>query len=213
MRKCRNFPAYGDGEHWDWQCIHKKASNNETKRAYYGEPLEYETSGSEDGSVSDASFDELEPQTALEKEYEQAQNAYFASHYHEEKGLGFLGTHKSIQSRTKVSTATCRNCAASFTSNNKLHKHLRNPCQVGSQKSEVASPVVVESKAIIPADPTDGLSDFHYAQAFWHVEPGNNPHVSCIDSGFGNSAIDEELQLRLYPEAPRIRLPHPRIVE
>jgi len=73
--------------------------------------------------------------------------------------------------------------------------------------------VVVESKSVIPADPTDGLADFHYAQAFWYVTPGTNLHVSCIDSGFGNSAIDDELQARLYPDTPRLPLPHPRVVE
>jgi len=163
--------------------------------------------------VTAPSFDELKPQTELEREYDQAQNAYFAIRYREEKGLGFLGTHKSIGRGAKVSKVTCRNCAASFTSNNKLHRHLRGPCQAGSLQPETASSVVVESKAVIPGDPTDGLADFHCAQAFWYVTPGTNPHVSCIDSGFGNSAIDDELQLCLYPDTPRLPLQHPRVVE
>ena len=71
----------------------------------------------------------------------------------------------------------------------------------------------MESKAVIPSDPTEGLADFHYAQAFWYVEPAINPHVSCIDSGFGNSAIDDGLQLRLYPDATRLLLPYPWVVK
>jgi len=108
----------------------------------------------------------------------------------------------------------CRNCGASFSSNNKLHRHLRDPCHSNSEPlCDQLPTVVVESKSIIPSDPTDGLTDFHYTQAFWYVTPGTNPEVSCIDSGFGNSAIDDELQLRLYPDTPHLPLPHPRVVE
>ena len=182
------------------------------KRAYYAEPLDAEPANS-DEDVADLLFDELEPQTELEKEYEQAQNAYFATQYREENRLGFLGSHKSIQKRAQASTVACRNCGASFSSNNKLHRHLRDPCHLSSEPPCEEVPTVVESKATIPTNPTDGLADFHYAQAFWYVMPGTNPHISCIDSGFGNSAIDDELQLRLFPDTPRLPLPHPRVVE
>jgi len=84
---------------------------------------------------------------------------------------------------------------------------------VSCQQPEAASPVVVESKAVIPSDPTEGLANFHCIQAFWYVEPASNPHVSCIDSGFGNSAIDDGLQLRLYPDVTRLPLPHPQVVK
>jgi len=129
LRKCRNYPECGDGKHWDWQCIHKRNTNNEVKRAYYAEPLDAEPANSDEEDVADLLFDELEPQTELEKEYEQVQNAYFATRYREENRLGFLGSHKSIQKRAQASTVACRNCGASFSSNNKLHRHLRDPCR------------------------------------------------------------------------------------
>jgi hypothetical protein len=91
LRKCRNYPECGDGEHWDWQCIIKRNTNNEVKRAYYAESLEYENSEGDD-DVNELLYDNLEPQAALEEQYEQAQNAYFATRYREEGGLGFLGT-------------------------------------------------------------------------------------------------------------------------
>jgi len=59
----------------------------------------------------------------------------------------------------------------------------------------------------------EGLADFHYAKTFWYTSPGGSPHVACIDSGFGNSAVDDELQRRLYPDAKRLPLPKPRVVE
>ena len=195
LRKCRNYPEYGDGEHWDWQCINKRSTSNEVKRAYYAEPLDHEPTDSDEENMTDWLFDELEPQTDLEKEYEHAQNAYFTIRYQEENRLGFLGTHKSTRKRAQVSAVTCRNCGTSFSSNNKLHRHLRDPCRLNSDpQHETVPTVVVESKSVIPADPTDGLADFHYAQVFWYVTPGTNPHISCVDSGFGNSAIDDELQ-------------------
>jgi len=128
--------------------------------------LNHEDGDSDEGSISSifgAPFDELEEQTQLEEEYEQVQNAYFAICYREENGLGFLGTHKSVRGKAKAPAVTCRNCAASFTLNNKLHRHLHNLCKVSCQQPEAASLVVMESKAVIPSDPTEGLADFHYA--------------------------------------------------
>jgi len=82
-----------------------------------------------------------------------------------------------------------------------------------SQTDKNALPVIVESKAVVAKDPTEGLADFDYAQVFWYVTPGSRPQMSCIDSGFGNSAIDDALQQRLYPDASRLPLPQPRVVE
>jgi len=83
----------------------------------------------------------------------------------------------------------------------------------GSQSDKNALPIVVESRAVVAKDPTEGLADFYYTQAFWYVTPGGSPHMSCIDSGFGNSTIDDALQQRLYPDASRLPLPQPRVVE
>jgi len=221
LGKCKNYPACGDGEHWDWQCIHRGNTSNQVKRAYYAEPRESEPESDDGNDVTeDILVDELEPQASLEQEYEHAQNAYLATRYLEEKGLGFMGTHKTIRTKAPRPSVTCRNCAAVFTSNNKLHKHLRDPCKVSndlmsgsSQTDKNALPVIVESKAVVAKDPTEGLADFDYAQVFWYVTPGSSPPMSCIDSGFGNSAIDDALQQRLYPDASRLPLPQPRVVE
>jgi len=220
LRKCKNYPGCGDGEHWDWQCIHRGNTSNQVKCAYYAEPHACESENDDGGDMADTLIDELEPQASLEQEYEHIQNAYLATQYLEEKGLGFMGTHKSIRAKTHRPSMTCRNCAAVFTSNNKLHKHLRDPCKGsanfmdgGSQSDKNALPIVVESRAVVAKTPTEGLADFHYALAFWYVTPGGNPHMSCIDSGFGNSAIDDALQQRLYPDASRLPLPQPRVVE
>ena len=131
-----------------------------------------------------------------------------------------MGTHKTIRTKAPRPSMTCRNFAAVFTSNNKLHKHLRDPCKVSndlmsgsSQTDKNTLPVIVESKAVVAKDPTEELADFHYAQAFSYVTPGSSPHMSCIDSGFGNSAIDDALQQRLYPDSSRLPLPQPRVVE
>jgi len=64
----------------------------------------------------------------LEEEYKRAQNAYFAALYRAEKGLGFLGTQRANRTSAQASAIKCRKCSASFSSNNKLHIHLRSRC-------------------------------------------------------------------------------------
>ena len=59
----------------------------------------------------------------------------------------------------------------------------------------------------------EGLANFHYAKTFWYTSPNSSPHFACIDSGFGNSAVDDKLQCRLHPDAERLPLPKPRVVE
>jgi len=87
LRKCRNYPECGDGEHWDWQCIVKKATGTEIKRAYYADPMNCELDDSDD--VDELFYDSLDPQADLEEECEHAQNAYFATRYRHEARLGF----------------------------------------------------------------------------------------------------------------------------
>jgi len=122
LRKCRNYPECGDGEHWDWQCSIKRATGTEIKRAYYTDPLNWELNDSD--NVNELLYDSLDPQADLEEEYEYTQNAYFATRYCQEAGLGFLGTLSS-QCQEPVK---CRNCGSSFPSNNKLHDYLRAHC-------------------------------------------------------------------------------------
>jgi len=129
LRKCKNYPGCGDGEHWDWQCIHRGNTSNQVKRAYYAEPREYQSENDDADNMADTLIDELEPQASLEQEYEHAQNAYLATRYLEEKGLGFMGTHKSICAKVHRPSMTCRNCAAIFTSNNKTPQTSSRPLQ------------------------------------------------------------------------------------
>jgi hypothetical protein len=92
------------------------------KRAYYADLRDCESDDGDD-DVNELLHNVLEPQPDLEEEYDRAQNAYFATRYRDEKGLGFLGT--SAAPRVKQTSAQCRNCHEIFPSNNKLHGHLR----------------------------------------------------------------------------------------
>jgi len=103
LRKCKNYPQCGDGEHWDWQCSIKKAAGSELKRVYYADPQNWEVDDSDD--VSKLLYDSLDPQADLEDEYEHAQNTYFATRYRQEAGLGFLGTLSSQRQKQ----VHCRN--------------------------------------------------------------------------------------------------------
>ena len=209
LRKCRNYPECGDGEHWDWQCIIKRTASNQVRRTYYAEPLDCESDDSDD-DVNGLSHDVLEPQADLEEEYNRAQNGYFTTRYREEKGLGFLGTLAAP--RTGQLPVQCRNCHAVFPSKNKLHDHLRARCRPASEPP-AGNDVIVKSTAPVLRGLVEGLTDFHYAKSFWYTSPGGTSHVACIDSGFGNSAVDQELQRRLYPDAQLLPLPPLRVVE
>jgi len=201
--KCSNYPECGNGEHWDWQCIVKRTANNQVKRVYYAEHLDCEYDDGDD-DVKGLLHDVLKPQADLEEEYNRAQNAYFTIRYREEKGLGFLGTPAAP--RTGQLPVECRNCHAVFPSKHKLHVHLRAWCRPASEPP-AGNEVIVKSAAPGSQGLIEGLADFHYAKTFWYTAPGGTLHVACIDSGFGNSAVDEELQCRLYPDAQLLQLP------
>jgi len=124
LRKCRNYPGCGDGEYWDWQCVIRRTTGTEIKCAYYADPLHYEHDTDDDDNVNELLYNSLDPQPDLEEEYERAQNAYFAMHYREETGLGFLGTMSSQHKKS----VECNNCGSAFPSNNKLHDHLQVFC-------------------------------------------------------------------------------------
>ena len=153
-------------------------------------------------------YDSLDPQPDLEDEYERAQNAYFATRYREEMGLGFLGMMSSQHKKS----VECNNCGSAFPSNNKLHDHIWVFCRQVSEYTMGKATIV---KSITPASSNlvEGLADFHYAKIFWYTTPGGTPHMTCIDSGFGNSVVDDGLQRRLYPGAEQLLLPCPRVIE
>ena len=106
----------------------------------------------------------------------------------------------------------CNNCGSAFPSNNKLHDHLRVFSQQMS-KHTTGEATIVKSAAPASSNLVEGLADFHYAKTFWYTTPCGTPHMACIDSGFGNSGVDDELQRRLYPGAEQLLLPRPRVIE
>jgi len=81
------------------------------------------------------------------------------------------------------------------------------------EKYTAEQAIIVKSTTPASLNLVKGLADFHYAKTFWYTSPGGHPHVVCIDSGFRNSATDDELQCRLYPDAERLPLPKPQVVE
>jgi len=207
LRKCRNYPGFGDSEHWDWQCVIKRTTGTEIKHAYYADPLHYEHDTDGDDDVNELLYNCLDLQPDLEEEYERAQNAYFAMHYREETGLGFLGTMSSQHKKS----VECNNYGAVFPLNNKLCDHLRVFCRQVSEHT-TGKATIVKSAAPVSSNLVEGLADFHYAKTFWYTTLGGTPHMACIDSGFGNSAVDDKLQRWLYPGAEQLLLPCPRVV-
>jgi len=123
-------------------------------------------------------------------------------------GLGFLGTMSSQHKKS----VECNNCGSAFPSNNKLHDHLWVFCRQVSEHT-MGKAIIVKSATPASSNLMEGLTDFHYAKTFWYTTPSGTPHMACIDLGFGNSAVDDDLQRWLYPGAEQLLLPHPQVIE
>jgi hypothetical protein len=193
-RKCKNFPRCGDGEHFDWECK-IRSSRVESKRAYYitsGEDI-VEADDHSDASVQDDEVVLRECDPEIEEEYEQQQNAHFAAVWRAEQG--FMGSAVAAENSTKPTKrippkpSECRKCRLAFPSRNQLHKHV-----VATGHNVQTAKQVIES-ALHTRDGTDltTLASFHYAKAqFMLAENDRSSSLACIDSGYGNSAVDQE---------------------
>jgi len=60
LRKCRNYPGCGDGEHCDWQCVIRRTTGTEIKHAYYADPFHYEHDTDDDDNVNELLYDSLD---------------------------------------------------------------------------------------------------------------------------------------------------------
>jgi hypothetical protein len=179
-RKCRNFPVCGDGEHWDFECkVKAPASGPENKRAYYA--LD---------DNDDDSFELHDEDSDLEQDYIHSQNAHFAAAYCASKGF-FAETprppsHKARMAYPKPSE--CRTCHEAFPSCSRLHAHLLTS---GHNRPAQANFAVIKSKHVAPRDHEARLASYHYAEAQFVLQPGStDSRASCVDSGYGNSAVD-----------------------
>jgi hypothetical protein len=180
-RKCKNFPACGDGEHFDWECT-TRGSQVQSKRAYYISPEEED---------DDSEVDLREPDPELETEYDRHQDAHFAAVWRASQG--FMAAKCDIKPKKNPKwvppkPAECRKCRMAFPSRNKLHNHV-----VATGHNVQTSREVSES-ALHTRDGGElsTLASFHYAKADFILAPSDrNSSTACIDSGYGNSVVDK----------------------
>jgi hypothetical protein len=204
-RKCKNFPSCGDGEHFDWEC---KIRNNQTqlKRAYYISPesdneVTYNVASEEGVEMRD-------PDSGLENENEHQQNAHFASVWRAERG--FMGTEISPKNTASRSSppkrippkpSECRKCRMAFPWRNQLHHHVL----ATGHNTQAARDVIESTLHTRDGADLNILASFHYAKAeFMLSERDLQLWISCVDSGYGNSAVDK-LFLETRVEQPIIR--------
>jgi hypothetical protein len=210
-RKCKNFPACGDGEHFDWECT-MRGNQGQSKRACW-------IDSDDDRAITISEDDDetvqmREPDSDLEEEYEHQPNAHFALVWRAERG--FTGTKVATKNttsrppkRTPPKPSECRKCRMAFPSRNQLHRHV-----TATGHNMQTAPSVVES-TLHTRDGGDltTLASFHYAKAeFRLTERDRHIWMSCIDSGYGNSAVDK-LFLETHVDQPVYRdLDEPVIV-
>jgi hypothetical protein len=173
-RKCRNFPLCGDAAHWDFECKVKAPASG-----YYA--LD---------DNDDDSFELHDEDSDLEQDYIHSQNAHFAAAYCAFKGF-FAETprppsHKARMAYSKPSE--CRTCHEAFPSRSRLHAHLLTS---GHNRPAQANFAVRKSKHVAPRDHEARLASYHYAEAQFVLQPGSTDScASCVDSGYGNLAVD-----------------------
>jgi hypothetical protein len=193
-RKCKNYSnCHDDGEHFDYDCKWRGTpGQHQSKRSYYG-------TTEDDDDDGDPSVELRDPDDEMEMEYERHQDAHFASLYHAERA--FMGTtmtsttskllkkQKHQAKRISPKPSQCRKCRSAFPSRNQLHQHL-----MATAHNVSTSKAVIESARSADSDlgNVNGLASFHYAKAeFQLTETTDQTATACIDSGYGNSTVDE----------------------
>jgi hypothetical protein len=190
-RKCKNYPHCGDGEHFDWEC---KKHSNEPLRAYYAssspnDDCDDVTIDADDGEEG---LEWREPDPDLEEEYKRQQNAYFALIGRAVRGfMAATSSPKTTKSkppkRIPPKPSECRKCHIAFPSRNQLHRHVTET----GHNVQTARPVI---ESVLRSEDNDQttLASFHYAKAeFMLSENDHRTSLACVDSGYGNSAVDK----------------------
>jgi hypothetical protein len=131
----------------------------------------------------------------LEQEYMHSQNAHFAAAYHASRS--FFGNEPSPPKNTRMTTPSeCRACHEAFPSRSRLHAHL---LATGHNRNTKEAPIIVESQRIAPLNPEARLSSYHFAKARFSLHSNAQAHIACLDSGYGNSAVDENYIVENIP--------------
>lgn len=99
---------------------------------------------------------------------------------------------------------TCLHCDDSFSSNNKLHKHLRtshtNPVDSNVYHATALVPRVMESTISDNTEPGHGFRGWHYAAAQGSLAESGTPEEICLDSGCSSTLIDKAFLQRHLPK-------------
>ena len=208
--KCRFYPdpECGDGEHWDRECkLYGKNHLSKPRRSYYIRP---EIGGDVDiiDSEEAPALEEFDQDEALAEKYDRAQSAYFCEMYFSAQSGFHALARASDKAKEPESAHVCNKCKETFKSGNALHRHLK---EVGHSKNG-QDPVVVKSKVEVATDPTADLHDYHYVKLPFSTHPAGVTHLACMDTGYGNSAVDRNFLCKYAAEATRITLPRPQWV-
>jgi hypothetical protein len=206
-RKCRNFPSCGDGEHWDFQCTMKPPARDTRKRAYYVMP----ENESDELVLGQSSCELVDEDWEIEREYANDQ-AYFTAAAQLETGFFGSGNPvaKSPDRRTTPKPSECRACREAFPSRSQLHAHL---ALSGHNRFAAKHVEIVKSKRSPSVHPEARLASYHYAEARFLLRPDDiDSRVCCMDSGYGNSAVDASFVAAHIPNPRYHALTEPKEV-
>jgi len=202
-------PECRDGEHWDRECkLYGRIQSTWVARSYYIRP-EVENDLLE-GTEENFAVKELDEDEDSADKYDRAQTAHFGELYFSTQP-GFHALIRASDSKNSIPAAThvCNVCKEGFGSGNALHRHLR---ETERNKSMEQPPHLVESKAEMGSDPTAGLRDYHYVKLPFSTSIAGATHLACMDTGYGNSAVDKTFLQKCAAGASCITLPQPQWV-
>jgi hypothetical protein len=185
----------------------KSQDRDTRKRAYYAAP----GGRAEILDNDDLCWDLRDEDSDLEDEFVLSQNAHFAAQYFASQG--FFGKNPDKANRsTTPKPSECRACHLAFPSRSRLHAHL---LASGHNRSAPADKCfnVVKSKRVAPPSAEARLASYHYAEARFALQPGSvDSRICCMDSGYGNSAVNADFITKHIPHPVYHLLEHPKEV-
>jgi hypothetical protein len=171
----------------------KPQSRDTKKRAYYAAPDEIDN--------NDSYIEWQDEDSDLEHNYQLGQNAHFAAIWRSSSSFFAAASCPASPKTPRPTTpkpSECRSCHMAFPSRSRMHAHL---IATGHNRSAPNDCVVIESKRIAPPNPEVRLASYHFAKARFVLDPKSaSAHRACLDSGYGNSAVDEEFIAKFIPD-------------
>lgn len=140
----------------------------------------------------------------VDEAYDQSAGTYHAEdQVPEEEILANPGDIPQDSFFVRAESISCLDCGREFSSNNRLHDHLRTECTISNhtdQTSDNEDRILIKSKATPIKGDGYAFRSWRYAKLRIHLQLDGPLHEICVDSGCTMSLIDKVFLRRFLPE-------------